>query len=96
MDKTSQAFFSLQSDIRICFSYIPPKDSKYFKMCTVDPFETLQIGVRKYSEVGEIVIMGDLNARTGVRNDFASDSSLFDKYIGTLEGLESDFFLQFF
>ena len=89
--KLHKHFFSLQSDIFICFSYIPPKDSKYFKMCTVDPFETLKIGVRKYSEVGEIVIMGDLNARTRVRNDFASESSLFDKYIDTLEGLESDF-----
>ncbi|MEW8545015.1 MAG: endonuclease/exonuclease/phosphatase family protein, partial [Candidatus Thiodiazotropha sp.] len=89
--KLDKQFFSLQSDICICFSYIPPKDSKYFKMFTVDPFETLEIGVRRYSEVGEIVIMGDLNARTGALNDFSTDSSLFDKYIDTLEGIESEF-----
>ena len=57
-------------------------------MCTVDLFETLEIGVRKYSED---CYYGRLKCQNGVRNDFASDSSLFDKYIDTLKGLESNF-----
>ncbi|MES9883266.1 MAG: reverse transcriptase family protein [Sedimenticola sp.] len=54
----------------------------------MDYFETLEGGVRKYSEVGKIVIAGDLNARTGDRDDGTTPVSAFTKYIHTIDGVE--------
>ena len=58
-------FFHLESGICVCFAYIPPQDSAYYKLHNVGYFELLEKGVRKYSSFGKISIVGDLNARCG-------------------------------
>ncbi len=63
------------------FLYIPPKDSVYYNIADVDYFETLESGVRKYSANSKIIIAGDLNARTGERDDGTIPTELFDSYI---------------
>ena len=68
--KLCQTYFSLNEDIYICFTYIPPKESKYYKMQDIDYFEMLEAGVRKYSNVGKVSVIGDLNARTGSTDAF--------------------------
>ena len=83
--KLCQTYFSLNEDIYICFTYIPPKESKYYKMQDIDYFEMLEAGVRKYSNVGKVSVIGDLNARTGSKSDIITDSHIFDKYIPTIE-----------
>ena len=80
----------LEQNICICFTYIPPKDSKY-KLSEIDPFETLETGIRQYSSHGYIAIMGNINARTGQRNEFASDSHPYEKFIDPLIGVDDDF-----
>ncbi len=73
----------------VCVSFIYlPKTSVYYNLADVDYFETLEEGVRKYSEVGKIVIAGDLNARTGDRDDGTTPVSAFTKYIHTIDGVE--------
>ena len=88
-------FFDLEQNICICFTYIPPKDSKYYKLSEIDPFETLETGIRQYSSHGSIAIMGDINARTGQRNDFASDSHPYEKFIDPLIGVDDNFSYEF-
>ena len=88
-------FFDLEQNICICFTYIPPKDSKYYKLSEIDLFETLETGIRQYSSHGSIAIMGDINARTGQRNDFAPDSHPYEKFIDPLIGVNDNFSYEF-
>ena len=60
----AQTFFSLETNVYACFTYIPPRDSKYYKIAETDPFETLESGVRLYSDLGEILVLGYHNARS--------------------------------
>lgn len=83
--KLCKSYFSLNEDICICFTYIPPKESKYYKMQDTDYFEILESGVRKFSNLGKVSVIGDLNARTGSNSDLIADSDVFDKYIPTIE-----------
>lgn len=84
--KLNKTFFSLEFDICICFAYIPPSESVYFKSHDIGFFEKLEQNVRLYSDVGKIAIVGDLNARTGVRNDFTDSPNMFDMYIDVIDG----------
>ena len=59
-------FFKLSEDLCICFAYIPPQESVYFKMHEIGYFELLEAGIRKYSAFGKVGIVGDLNARCGL------------------------------
>ena len=47
------------------FSYIPPQNSVYFNLHRSFFFESVETGIRKYSDLGEILWMGELNARCG-------------------------------
>ena len=89
-----QTLFSLETNIHACFTYIPPRDSKYYKIAEIDPFETLESGVRRYSDLGEILVLGDLNARSADRKDFVMDTDIFDKYIDSLNGVDMFCFVQ--
>ena len=79
---------SLKTNIYVCFTYIPPRDSKYYKIAEMDPFETLESGIRRYSDLGEILVLGDLNARSADWKDIAMDTDIFDKYIDSLNGID--------
>ena len=66
--KLSRFYFSLPYDIFICGVYFPPIDSKY--MNDGDAFGDLENDIITFSDLGEIIILGDLNARTGTLSDF--------------------------
>jgi exonuclease III len=76
--KLEKEYFKLEFDICLCFTYIPPNESVYFKSHEIGFYEQLEIGIRKYSQLGKICLMGDLNARTGTRDDFIEPVDLFD------------------
>ena len=78
-------FFSLADDICLCFAYIPPHDSVYFKSHETGFFESLEAGIRQYSSIGKIGIIGDLNARCGNRSDIIQNSKDFEKYIHVID-----------
>ena len=56
-------------------------------------FESLEIGVRRYSSLGEVVIAGDLNARCGNRLDYIQPNGNFENFIPTIDcnDLESEY-----
>lgn len=83
--KLYKDYFSMEFDICFCFAYIPPSESVYFKSHEIRFYEQLEISIRKYSQFGKICLMGDLNARTGKRDDFIESVDLYDKYIHTID-----------
>ena len=50
----------------MCGAYIPPYNSNYF--CS-DLFDELENDIEKFSSLGSILLMGDLNSRTGKYSD---------------------------
>ena len=88
--KLCKSFFNLETDIYVCVTYIPPSDSVYFKNHDTDFFEQLEQGVRIYSELGNTIIVGDLNARTGCKDDFSLPSDMFETYIPSVIADETD------
>ena len=53
-------------DIYLCGAYIPPLNSTYF---LPDIFEELEKDISFFNSQGSILLLGDLNARTGKYND---------------------------
>lgn len=62
-------FFNCDKNIYVCGAHIPPYKSPYFK----EDFELLEQDICAFDNENHIFILGDLNARTGLLNDFVSD-----------------------
>ena len=69
----------------LCFAYIPPHDSVYFKSQETGFFESLEAGIREYSSLGKIGIIGDLNTRCGNRSDIIQNSKDFEQYLHVID-----------
>ena len=68
--KLCKSFFGIQEDIYLCYLYNPPENSSYTQSLETDIFEIFENDIVNYSEKGKILIMGNLNARTGQGSDF--------------------------
>lgn len=68
--KLDKTFFNGQYDTYLSIVYIPPENSTFSLNTNVDPFQILERQVINYKRMGEIVIMGDLNARTATELDY--------------------------
>ena len=66
--RLEQSFFKLENDIFLCGAYIPPKNTTQNILSKTDYFGSLENSILKYKDKGNIVIMGDLNARTGIED----------------------------
>jgi exonuclease III len=74
--KLNKSFFSLEKDLYVCAAYIPPEKSKYLKLRNEqDILVQIADDIANYSEQGHVLLMGDLNGRTGVMKDYISDDS---------------------
>ena len=60
------SFFNLENDIFLCGAYIPPKNATQNILSKRDYFGYLENSILKYKDKENIVIMGNLNARTGI------------------------------
>jgi exonuclease III len=74
--KLKKEFFSLENDVFVCFVYLVPSSSAVLHRDHMpdDLFEDIQTKLAKYDRRGDIIILGDLNSRTGglqeyIRND---------------------------
>jgi hypothetical protein len=64
-------FFSFETDIYLCLAYIPPISSGYSRNgADNDILELLERDFTKYRNLGNIIITGDFNARTGNELDY--------------------------
>jgi hypothetical protein len=69
--------FCLDSDVYICFAYIPPDKSSSYTHDDSNLFDVLQKDVECFKQMGHVCVGGDLNGRIAerpdwVENDFSS------------------------
>ena len=76
--KLKKEFFNFSKDLYINFYYASPSTSDYVKNLDYDIFQKLEEDISKYSADGNVVIAGDLNAKTGTLSD--SLYELMDDY----------------
>jgi exonuclease III len=63
-------FFSFEKDVYMCVCHIPPHNSTYTARTGDTVLDEISNDVSKYSQIGDVVICGDLNARTGKKLDY--------------------------
>ena len=63
--KLDKNFFQTDNDIFLCGACIPPKNTTKNILAKTDYFGNFEKAILKYKEKGNILILGDLNARTG-------------------------------
>ena len=86
--KLEKGFFNLKKDIYVCSVYIPPQNSKYSKDNGQNcPSVEIQKDILKFKKLGDIILMGDFNARKGNLQDQIELNSVFTN----LENTEGDF-----
>lgn len=64
--KLSNNYFNWEKDLYLATVYIPPKSSNYYD----DQFTEIEHKIAQYSNNGNILLMGDTNARTKNKVDF--------------------------
>ena len=64
-----KSFFNLPSDLYICGTYIPPYNTSKEILAKTDYFHELISLSNKFKELGNILILGDLNSRIGCNDD---------------------------
>jgi hypothetical protein len=75
--KMKKDFFGLNQDIYICFAYCVPASSNVLKnpMMPDDIYDDLSEKLAKYAPMGDLILMGDLNARTQTSLDYIPNES---------------------
>lgn len=68
--KLCKTYFGLECDLYLCYAYIPPANSEFYKNRQDDTWDYIENDIAKYSHLGSVILCGDLNARTGRKNDF--------------------------
>lgn len=64
--KINKKMLCVEQHVYMCEVYIPPSESPYYNP---DVFSILEEDINHYKSMGNILICGDLNARTGERAD---------------------------
>ncbi len=82
--KLNKIFYNLKVDLYVCAAYIPPEGSPYFK----DDFSVIQSNVNELRNLGNIMLLGDFNAKIGNLNDYVIqddnvhvNSLIFNDYV---------------
>ena len=87
--KLNKNYFNLSNDVVIIFTYCSPQNSSYLARTQLDPFEDLEQKIRLIDSNTDILLMGDLNARTGLGIDYIEQD--YDDNVPIPEGIyESD------
>ena len=75
--KLDRMFFNLMEDTYLFFAYCSPANSSYTQRTDNDPFSEIEENISNLGTNAQILLLGDLNARTGEDN---SDLFLPDSY----------------
>ena len=73
--KLSKKFIDAPKDLYIGFVYISPRNSSYATNNDYQTWEILYQEINRYQSSGNIMLMGDFNARTGLNADFIENDS---------------------
>ena len=89
--KLKKEFFKLDRDIFIiCFVYVPPSSSSFPTTSEFDIFEKIEEDIYKFSQIGNIIIAGDINAKAATESDFVSDNLDEHSPVTGITGYQSD------
>ena len=77
--KLKKEHFNTDNDIYLCAVYDPPPQSTYSQRITKDPLELIEEEIIKYSQSGQILLMGDFNARISDAPDYIMNDD--DEYL---------------
>ena len=83
--KLLKLFFKLDNDLFVCATYIPPQNTTLRINNKTDYWENLTNSLIDYNSKGNILITGDLNARTG---KCIEEPNIGDKYLNGLCPIE--------
>ena len=69
--KLKKQFLHTENDAFICACYIPPQDSSVYRninstLFEYDFFQHISNDIRHYTNLGDVYLYGDMNARTGL------------------------------
>ena len=83
--KLNKEYSYLTNDTYFCCCYIPPEDSRLYRnpnavLYEVDFYDLLNNDIRKYSDLGNVCWLGDMNGRSGQQVDFTPDVHM-NRYI---------------
>jgi exonuclease III len=67
--KLDRDYFGLERDLFIATVYIAPANSPISTKRDFDPFDVLKSDIMRYSQMGDVMLAGDFNARTGRISD---------------------------
>lgn len=79
--KVNKDYLKSEKDNYFCITYIPPDGSRLYRninstLFEFDFFEQLNVDIRRYSDLGCVFVLGDLNARTGELADYIPSTNL--------------------
>ena len=70
----------MTTDVYVCFAYVPPNTSPYYRTNDQGFFESIERGIETYAGSGYISLIGDFNARCGKKNDYFRENDSFLRY----------------
>ena len=70
-------FFGVNNNIYVCITYLPPENSTYSRRSNIECINVLEEQVQRFSVLGNIVILGDLNGRTADKDDYVINDSTY-------------------
>ena len=76
--KLDKTFFKLLRDSFLVFSYCSPSNSSYTIRTQLDPINDLEQKLSNLPPNSDIIVLGDLNARTGQKLDYIEDEDNLD------------------
>ena len=82
--KLDKKFFGINKDIYLCCCYLIPQNSSTFTWNDIDICDILDTEVSKYGTFGDILLCGDLNARTGNLLDYIANDDNDDNIANVL------------
>ena len=87
--KFSKEFVGINDDLYICCAYLPPINSNYHVLYDSDIFRLLEDSIITYSTKGKIGLIGDMNNRASVNNDFIIDDNFHPSLQDQISGIFS-------
>ncbi len=83
--KLDKDFFSFSSHVYLCAAYVPPQSSQSAN----STYLQMQKDIARFSKYGDIMLCGDLNARTGCLKDYIEHDSV-DRYVDNTQDYSVD------
>jgi hypothetical protein len=79
--KIDASLSSNNQDIFYAFVYLPPPNSVFYQQYQCDIFSDFEYQIAKYMLLGNVFVLGDINARTKTKDDFIANDLLHNSVI---------------